>query len=344
MEIKKRKYTMRFMKRLISILLIGFPMVCIAEGNDDEIISKFRPSNLILDSTGSKVPVGQEKIYVGEEHIWVDLDGKGSNQYLLVGYQFYGSRGMVTLGCVLKVIKVIGKQYTLMEDAKLQFPEEVMGCNMFQPLDLDNDKKSEIIVYSLHGNHDGPPSVFRWDSQKLISITPTQVGNGHTFNSLKYILVSKEAIQGNILIVDQDPSDSTRPKKTYIMKDGKIILYNTHAWNTYLTNKPKKQTSLKVTIPEGEYILSVNNVSDHHKNVQAEIIVNGMVVLTSKDFCKAQPSPIGETKRPIDTDNDDACVPKDDVYAQVNLKDANDIKVRIFGASNSKIELTLDKK
>lgn len=103
---------------------------------------------------------------------------------------------------------------------------------------------------------------------------------------------------------------------------------------------------------EGQYTLTVKNVSDDNRAVRAEVTVNGNVVLKPQDFCSAPAHPKNDKKwwdgHDDDDDRDDdhckRCLPKNEAYAIVNMKTANEIKVKVYGRKDSKIQFSLVKK
>lgn len=316
-----------------------------------EIAAKFIPSRFVQDATGLKDPSDSELIYYGAIPNWVDLDGNGLKKYLLVGYHAMGGQGSASLICELRVIKVEGTNYTLMDPTVIQFSDEILGCNQFEVRNLDNDRKAEVIVYSIRGKEDGIAAIFKWDGSKLVSITPTNVHQGQVFNSLDRILISTEKIAGEYLIVSHSPSDPSEPKKSYVMKDGKIILKETHAWSAYLTNEKSQKVFNPKLKTEGAYFLEVKNISEHKRPIRAEVVVNGVTVLAPKDFCHSVPLKVVKGKGVEDDDDDQnedkykRCPAKNGiVYAEVDIKKPTEVKVKLFGKKNSKVRITLDKK
>ena len=136
------------------------------------------------------------------------------------------------------------------------------------------------------------------------------------------------------------------------MKDGKIILKETHAWSAFLTNEIKKQKVFNPKLQtEGAYYLEVKNISEHNRPVRAEVIINGVTVLAPKDFCHSVPLALVNGKG-VEDDDDDGnedkfkrCPAKSGIiYAEVNVKKPTEVKIRLFGKKNSKVRITLDKK
>lgn len=342
---------MTAIKLLIISIITSFHFAH-AAGDDNAIIQKYIPESWIIDPTGNRQPVENENFYLGEIHQWADLDGTGTKNYLVVAYRSYGVDGEEDFNCTLRVIKSDNKKQTLMENTITQFPEEITGCTELIFKSLDSSKKPELIVNSILGKEDASPAIFKWDGNKLISVTPTSNYNGKIYNAFKKVIFGNELVDGKILIVSIS-SMPDAPKKIYTYNNGQIVLKDTHELLAFVDNSTKQPTIISKTIPSGDYILEVKNLSTHKRTVRAEITVNDVVVLKPKDFCKNPNSAIkwAKLKNEHDDDDDDInedqckrCDPKIGIYAPVTVSGPLEIKVKLFGTRNSKIQLTMDKK
>jgi len=334
-------------KNILFLLYSLISCLAVAE-TDEQIIQKFIPKSYIVDSSGTKNPVGNEIIYGGEIHKRVDLDGKGTDNYLVVGYGGFGAKEPGTLLCSLVVIKVDSKNQTQMGDTVLKMPDELNGCSEIESYDFDGNKKQEVLIRRIDEKVDAAPSFFSWDGGKLVSITPTEMVQGHIQTVLDKIKLIPT--NGKVLIeaISEDPS---APIQTFTLVNGQISLQDTHTLLFFADNLTKQPTIVNKTIPNGDYILTVKNVSKHNRTVRAEVYVNGVLVLKPKDFCKFPKAPIRWVKRYDDDDNDDhdedhckRCDPKAGVYAQIKVTGPIEIKVKIFGRKDSKLQISLDPK
>jgi len=256
------------------IFLFCLLSFCLARAEtDSQIIKKFIPQKYIVDDSGIRKPVGDEVIYDGEIHQWVDLDGKGTNNYLVVGYRGYGAEDPDTLLCQLIAIKVEGKKLTAMSPTTLQMNDEITGCFKIETYDFDGDKKPELLIKRVDGRVVAAPALFKWDGSKLVSITPTKLVSGQPQNVLDQIEINPTPVNGKILIksISEDPNAPTE-------------IYS-------FTN--------------GDYILTVKNLSKHNRTVRAEVYVNGVLVLKPKDFCKFPKASVRWIKHLDDDDEDD---------------------------------------
>lgn len=331
------------------IFAVGYSLPALAGSIDDKkLIQKFVPSRLLKDENGEIQSLGKG---ISASAEWAEFDKKGKSKFLVIAYSSYING---VFKCELMVVKSAGKESSLMDPPVLEMADEVEGCSEIELRDLDNDKIPEVVVKRIAGGmarQDGPPAFFKWDGKKLVSITPTKVLNDEKFNALHSTLIADKSINGDILIIDTLPDNPEAPRRFYIMKDGKIILKESHAFVTFLGKHEKVPVDFAPKLPEeGEYYLEVTNLSEHKRAVRAEVFINGSKVLKPEDFC-ADPAPKNLKRSDRDDDAEDGnedqcrrCNPKGQVYAIVNMKKVNEMKVRVFGKKDSKVKITLNKK
>lgn len=220
-------------------------------------------------------------------------------------------------------------------------------------VDLDGDGIDEVLLENF--GERGPPEgayILKWNGNILENITPSD-SEGYTILSgfnylvvpgLRPILYYKEYTKLN------SKSDLiTTFHATELTPTGFVDLGAFDFVDTFYKegNKFEEKEITEVKLKPGVYTLEVKSSSKHKKAVRAEVSVNGIIVLKPEDFCARNNEIKKEDKKDEDDQNEDHhknCVPKNEVYADVTLVKTNEIKVKLYGKKNSRIQVSLKKK
>lgn len=348
------------MKKLfISSIAFTWTLTAFAAPNAEDvknakIVEANFPQDLALlkdESSGAQLTLENGLGYAFEK---VDFNTKDKSQYLAVIYKAAKSPSNVI--CKLVVIKLGAKSNSVMSDSVLNDKDELGNCSNIEIKDLDGDKKPEVLVQSSNSKGQSlAPFVFSWSGDKLIDITPTSVVDGDSISAFRKLSISDIKIGKSNLIIDRpfESNDENGKIITYLVDNGKINSNGTFDFFDILEPKSKKKPAPIVLKPsfaeDGSYVLDVKNLSAHNRAVRAEVTVNGVIVLKPQDFCSAPPNrKNSDNQRDDDDDMDEdkckRCSPKASAYAIVNLGKTNEIKVKVFGRGDSKIQLSLVKK
>lgn len=264
--------------------------------------------------------------------------------------------------CAVVVLKKSKNGYTLMPKSELQEAGMLDQCTDLEIKDLNLDGVPELIINTIADKRPGPPIILKWHVNHLVDITPVEKTGATVKNALRTTLITDKPIKGRLEILDYSTDDPASKRRIYYFDGERILLDGEYDYVTIIPSSGIKNQgnsaiaeAYKLTPTfesDGEYTLTVKNVSDHNRSVRAEVTVNGSVVLKPQDFCSAPPQPKKDRKWWKGHDDDDdhdedhhkRCVPKLEAYAIVNMKTANEIKVKVYGRKDSKVQLTLVKK
>lgn len=330
----------------------------------EQIVQKFFPQSLSslknpLNKSSSK-PLTFENGRLDYSYSAADLNGNSKDKYLVVLYR--AKYMSAHRSCELRVIDVKENKFT--ENTIYAFESSIEDCSKeFSLIDLDGDKRPEIVVKTEDkvGNEEAP-NLFKWDGRKLVEITPTVIFESDRINALRSVKITAAKINSSSLIIDspevhylhgeESGTSDDKTYKTYLLIDGMLKQTSSYDFYDYTlkdaNEKPEWESLETRFLTAGDYILEVKNLSEHKKPIRAEVVVNGNVVLKPQDFC--QSLPVGKPKPEFvgaDDLNEDkmkGCPPKADAFAMVNLKEKNDIKIRIFGPGGSAASISLKKK
>lgn len=321
---------------------------------DAKVVEANFPQELAIlkdENSGAQLTMQNGLGYAFEK---VEFSSKDKNQYLAVIYQAAKSPSNVV--CKLVVIKLGSKANQVMPDTVLSDKDALGNCSSIEIKDLDGDRKPEVLVKSSNSRGKSlAPYIFSWNGEKLSDITPTTVIDGDTVSAFRKLSISDAKIGKSNLIIDQpfESNDDNGKVKTYLVDNERITLNGTFDFFTILENQSRKKlasTILKPSFAEpGTYTLDIKNLSSHNRAVRAEVIVNGIVVLKPQDFCSTLPNKNNRDNLHDDDDDKDEdhckrCTPKNSAYAVVNLKAVNEIKVKVYGRADSKLQFSLVKK
>ncbi len=334
-------------------LLTLVPFHAKAKNLSEAEFVKYIPDYLKTDSNGEFLSYGKG---IGLRQIEANLDGQRDSTFLILEFS-------TDEKCDIQVLKEDRHGLQKMDTTVLKYPTALDGCSFMELKDLDQDGKPELIVETVNGRSVGSPVILKWDGRKLVDISPTSTVDGETNRTFRAVNISDKPILGRLVIFDYDPVHEDAARSVYAMKNGQIVLEGTYDVVSYIgaskvtVNKGKFEVQDAAVInhpfpAEAQYTLTVKNVSDHNRAVRAEVTVNGSVVLKPQDFCSTPPPKKTDKKWWTGNDDDDdrdddhckRCVPKNEAYAIVNMKTANEIKVKVYGRKDSKIQLTLVKK
>ena len=225
--------------------------------------------------------------------------------------------------------------------------------------DLNGDGIDEVFVTNTNWK-DGAREdfLFRWNGSSLIDITPIIQDDSIHFKSsgLLNISVSDFTVGGKRILY------STTPKFVDKAFNGTLVqayrydnsLISEGAFDYLMTiqkldKKPIEKSESVELKSEGDYVLSIKNISDHKDAVRAEVSINTNIVVKPSEFCMSLPSK--DDKKVKSDDDGDAdedhlkgCKSKPDVSVNLSLLKVNMIKVKMYGKKNSRLQLTLKRR
>ncbi|MDG0817956.1 hypothetical protein [Bdellovibrio svalbardensis] len=338
---------MKQMIKCISAVLLSQMLhsSCFAKSDfklPDAVLNSFIPGEFRKDSNGAANTVGD-----GVRVSYVEVKfNRSFEKKFVVKYAISNGK------CRMIVLSKDKKGYVAGGETLLNDPDQLQGCFKLTKYDLDQDGIDEVVVERIDNVAIMSPTILKWNGKQLQDVTPMDPTNPAT-SIFRNITIFEKPVQRRLIILDDDfANDQFSKSRIYRFENGKIELVGEYDLVSYLgnLNGSKVQNISGAFKEEGTYILTVKNVSDHNRSVRAEVVVNGSVVLKPQDFCKTLP-PKKYVGRKDDDDNDDEnedhcrrCVPVSEAYAIVNMKTANEIKVKVFGRRDSKIQLSVVKK
>ncbi|QDK45622.1 hypothetical protein DOM22_10915 [Bdellovibrio sp. ZAP7] len=337
----------KILKCLVLVATSLFPIISLAvtanrEALDDKILEKYVPEFLKKEPDTNSIQSLDDGIQVSTYNI--KLDGN-KTEYIVLQYFDRLDR------CAFRVLKKERNTFSLTQETVQQYPTSLNGCFEVEQKDLDQDGKPELVVSTSFGREVGIPSILRWNGRQLVEITPVENKSGKLVKKFRQMTVSAKPIGKKLLIVDVDPNDKFAKKRIYLKEGDSIKLVGEYDMVSFIP--VGSEVTFNPEFPlDGEYTLEANVLSNHDRAVRAQISVNGSKVLNSQDFCVGtQPDKKDKEKWAGRDDDDDAdidrckrCKSKKDVYATVNLKQKNEIKVTVYGKKDSVVRVTLVKK
>ncbi|AFY02230.1 hypothetical protein [Bdellovibrio bacteriovorus] len=303
----------------------------------DKILSANIPATLTKDpETGATRTINDGVV---ADQLSVKLDGPTKLPYDVVLLK------TTTLDCSLLVFKEGPKGSFKKYPVTFSTSSSIHSCLSLETKDFNQDGKPEIVVQILDGKEVGSPSIFRWDGAKLIDSTPTQTLNGVTTKKLRSVLITDKPVQGKLMIFDY--SNDGSPTKVFTLTDKG--LQETGSYDSInMVGKTVSGLSLRPSVKDGNYTLTMTNVSSHQRAVRAEISINGKVLVFPKQFCKSPaPAKPDAGKDDLDDKNEDKmkrCLPNNTVTSSLNLKREDELKIKVYGRGDSLMRFTLTKK
>jgi hypothetical protein len=249
---------------------------------------------------------------------WLSLDLTKKPDDLVILYQATLSK--TDTRCKLVGIDLSSTPKKSAREAILSSPDELNNCAEILVQDLDGNGTSEVLVTikNSRGQKMGP-RIFRWNGDQLMDITPE-------VNALRNLNITDVLVGETTLLVDGPNAAVNKDMQyhTYLMLGGSIVRQGSYDFFQILEKK-SKQVSVAVPVKAtvetpGLYTLELQNLTKKDPAITAEVSVFGSTVLKPQDLGTAP------------------------VMAEVNLKTVNDLKVKLSGAGNAKIQLTLMKK
>ena len=330
---------------------------------DVKLVEQNFPKSILpdKDDDGRVLTVGNGLGYHFEE---VKLDTSGSRYFATLYQAAISSREME---CQLVVLKVDNKNKVQSFVASLNNHDELANCGDMSFKDLDGDGKPEVLVDTNDinsGAPNGSPYIFKWDGKTIKDITPFNVSGNRkitAFRSVEFVDAGKSVLildspatyhlHGEVMGVSNDKSF-----KSFALQNGSVVQTATFDYLKIFNKNTKKKKDetfvVNPTLVDGVYTLDIKNLSGHNRAVRAEVTINGSVVLKPEDFCEAKPPKKTDKDAWKGNDDDDdrdedrckRCKAKSEVYAIVNIKTANEIKVKMYGRKDSVLQLSLVKK
>ena len=314
------------------------------------IINGNFPSSLkaLTKEDGTPLSIGN-----GLESRYVETQFSGS-KYLIVLYQAWTSSTGVD--CEVKLIQENGTSGSVAQSLNDKFPAQFSNCTDIDAMDLDGDGIPEIIVTTSDSRgHSEAPSILKWNGKSLSDITPTATYQNSVGNAFNHVELVK--IGNKYLLIDKKTNDQGDITAVAAYRLSNSTFSNTGSFDGLeifekKTNRPAKQTISKITFNDaGTYTLEAKQLSGK-RSVRAEIMLDDSVVLKPQDFCsgpqpaKSDKSAWAGTDDADDKDEDHMkrCPAKKDVYAIVKVKQDSVLKVKVYGAGGSQLQVTLKKK
>jgi hypothetical protein len=296
--------------------------------SNKEICTQFFPdklkTNIIKEHPGKSVELTK---YVNTQV--ADLDGIGSTNYLVCVY-FDHAHGSVRL------IRTDSNGPALAAETSNVDYYGIRGGA--QLIDLDGDKKPEIIVGFMGFRGNESNWIFKWTGSKLQLMSPQSDG----LTALGPIEFLDLTGDGKLSIVTQEPIRPTRdddgnalsvPTAAYVLTPGGLSLSENFLYQGQFKRKagPPKERVSNFTIEDTSrnYVLKVTDLNMSKPdfgplNSSTEITLNGVQVITSNMF---KPG----------TRNKVISIP-------IQVKPSNEIMVKMAGAPGSKILVTISQK
>ena len=343
------------MKNIFYILLILTSCSLNAQTLEDEqIIENHVPAQFLSIDSGTKidgVPQKLKKDEVAYRYISYNFNDPTVRKYLIVNYNYsLKSKDALAYFKVIKVNKN-GTSISLPEvDIKVGWYEFEM-----QLLDLNGDGINEILTENF-GDRGGviSNSIFQWKNGNLVDITPMDPTPDLVDSLFKNLSITNHKINNSLLLINQGETSTT----SYLLGANGFATESA-SFLAILEKKEKKPLVENYNLPAsnittGTYTIEIKNISNHKKNVRAEISINGSIVIKPEDFCVEKPKPKpkhNNNKHDKDDDDDDGdddgckrCKPKNIVYADVQLNATNTMTVKLYGKKKSVIQVSLKKK
>jgi len=347
------------MKITIYISIALFSLILNAKSlSYDEIVDKYIPLEMVnAIDTESNPPKKVEREGIKRKFVVFDYDFKDGSKILLATYD---TKQLFVEDPISKTLAIkISKNgdTTIIDPPSRSKSFGITNSSELKQIDIDGDGINEIVV-TLYDDKQ-----ITWESHIL-------KWNGKTFEKIKFPLTERESHLLPQLELDALPllvyvdvlikSSSNIHKIKQMKSDGSFVDLGTFNFAKVISKESKKAQEVTYDIEdvsEGQYTLEVKNLSKHQRSVRAEISINNVVVLKPTDFCNGKPKHFEKQKDKKgnailedddDDDNEDHCKrcdPRKGIYADVNLKSkGNELKVKLYGNKNSKIQITLKKK
>lgn len=296
-----------------------------ADTNQDIALQYF-PANLKASVT---TEFGKTKSFNLTKYVSVvpaDLDNTGKQSYLVC---VYNDR----VDGALRVIKTDGPQPVLVAEAPSDLLSGVWGGATL--VDLNNDKKPEIVVKFMAPRGNESTWIFSWNGSALNLISP-MAQDRTVLGSVTFMDLSGN---GSLSVVTQDPIRPTRdesgkllldPTRTYTLTNGSLSLTNTFYYqNTFsrASGTPQDQTdTISIADTSKSYFLKVYDLNMSNPDTgpltsSATVSLNGKQIIGPSDF-----NPGKRTKV---------------ISRSIQIQSSNKLTVKIAGAPGSKILVTV---
>ena len=331
------------MKNAFILFLILFSSICRADFStliSDKDLSVFVPDELKKDSDGDLQSLGN-----GIRAAVVSVRyGNGING-LVVQFRSDDQK------CRLIALRKMKGSFSVAGPTVIKDVSDLNECVGLLVFDLDQNGTDEVVVTRMDMTVAISPLIFSWIGGQLRDVTPRD----GEYEVLRTVTFVDKPVRGKIVIFDEEPDVSASKLRIYKFEGGKVVLDGEFDSVTYAAptvgNAP---VVINPTFPAaGTYVLNVKNVSDNlNRAVRAEIFLNGSLVLKPQDFCESMQPAKTDKKAWMGHDDDSdsdidhlkRCKAKKDVYAIVNVKQTNELKIKVFGPKDSKIQVSLTKK
>jgi len=317
------------MKNIIYISIAIFSLSLEAKSlSDNEVVDKYIPLEMVnAIDTDSNPPKKVDRAEIDRKFIIFDYGSKDGSKILLATYN---TNSLSVENPISKTLAI-----KIEKSGKTSLIKAPDGTD-----DYAIDEKSDVTLSDI--NNDGIKEIVVSDSDDKGKYQESHIlkWNGKTFEEIKFQLTEREStllseldLEALPLLVYKDVLESKEEKlhKIKQMKtNGSLVDLGTFNFAKIISKETEKLEERQYDIEdvsEGQYTLEVKNLSKHQRPVRAEISINNVVVLKPTDFGNRKPKYFEKQN------------------ADVNLKSkGNELKVKLYGNKNSKIQITLKKK